>query len=572
MMMKRLLHIVLLAALVLAGSCQKELPNDPKPNRMPSTRLWLSSADTLNETSSRLHAHWYGEDPDGYVKGFLIAVPESASTVAAAYPDTFTYAWTTRNDSIIPLPLLKQRSLFTMVARAVDNTFAEDASLAEGTPVRLVPQPYADLNGNGMYDGGDRALPTLAGAVDRTSAQQLLPIKNTPPTVFFAVNALDSTTVQQPDTTYTVATFSWYANDIDGNNTIASFRIALNDTTSPSRWLTLSSSSTTVTLIVSRTASDAAGAETPAEVYTGTYPTMQYRGTVPGLKLNAANELFLQARDVAGEYSPAVKMPSAPSRKWYVKRPSAKMLFVLDYGVTNNTEKNAVVPYYRKVFASPLIAGGTLAQFDVLDIVNSQPAFLNPALIRTLQLYPLVLWVTNRTPSILPAQVGLFNYTQSGGKVIFSTTFQTAVTYAELKALNDFSPIDSTTSDTTYFQNNNVPPTNADRSISKNVKVLSVAAGYPDLVVDSLNVSGATVSSQTVNMRRIYKRTDSRYIYRIDSSRVSPPRYIGAPDIACIDNDRRFVLFALPLHILNGKPGSLPLFFKQVIENEFGLN
>lgn len=571
-MKKILFNSILVLIVLVIGSCEKDLPNQPKPNQPPTTRLWLASPDTLRETSSRLSAYWYGEDPDGYVKGFLIAVAESTSASSVAFPDTFSYIWTTRNDSIIALPLLKQRSLFTIIARSVDNTFKEHAAVHEGSVVRLMPQPYVDNNVNGIYDVSDVLLSSLFSSIDKKSAKQLLPIRNTPPNVFFAVNPIDSTIIQQPDTTFTVATFSWYGQDVDGNNTISGYRIALNDTSSSSRWLNLTNSATTITLMVPRTASDPVSGDVEADVYTGTYPTLQFRGKVPGLRLNNDNVLILQARDVAGEYSTATKMPSTTTRKWYVKKPQSRMLFVLDYGVTNNTEKNAVVPYYRNILSNNSILAGSLKQFDVLDIVNSQPSFLNPALIKTLQLYTVVIWATNRFPSIVPSQIGLFNYTQSGGKVIFTTTFASAISYAELKALNDFAPIDSTTSDTTYVPGY-IPLTNADRSLLARTSVTSLISGYPPLTVDTVGItSPSQVSSHGVNMRRIYKRTDSKYIYRLDSSRSTPPRYIGSPDIACIDNDKKFLLFALPLHLLNGNPKNLPLFFKHVIENEFGLN
>ncbi|MBI2428364.1 MAG: hypothetical protein HYV29_06135, partial [Ignavibacteriales bacterium] len=130
-------HIALVGFGLIIGSCQKDLPNQPRPNQLPSTRLWLTSSDTLNETSSRQHAYWYGEDPDGYISGFLFTTPETLKTSVVAFPDTFTYSWTTKTDSIIALPLLKQRSLFTIIVRAVDNTFKESSLLPEAAVVRL---------------------------------------------------------------------------------------------------------------------------------------------------------------------------------------------------------------------------------------------------------------------------------------------------------------------------------------------------------------------------------------------------------------------------------------------------
>ena len=578
-MRKKLLYSYVVLLTFFSLSCQKNLPNQPRANQFPATRMWIVADTTLHETQSRQHVHWYGEDPDGFVTGYLITFENVAVTNGRLpEPDTLTYTWTTLNDSILALPLLQAHDNFTIVIRAVDNQFKPNG-LPEGSQIRFVPQPYWDKNANGTFDAGDVPLPTLPLAADPKGAIQIFPLRNTRPVVYFKGDpaAADTTfPIQQPDTTYTVATFSWLGQDVDGNNTITSYRIALNDTSSPSRWLTLSSAVTSVTLAVSRSASDAAGSEVPVDVYSGTYPAMQLRGTVPGLRLDNTNRLYLEARDIAGEYSDAKRLPDstalAPNKKWFVKRPTPnqKMLLVLDYGSVFNTEKNSVIPYYRTILSDNSILRGSLASFDFLDIAINQPPNLNPALIKTLQLYDVVLWVTQKFPSYDPARIGLFNYSQGGGKVIFTTTFATALSYSDLRALNDFAPLDSTTSDAVNA--NNTPPTYSDLRVNVRTKLLSLASGYPDLAVDTVTVFGSLTSAQTYNMRRIYRRTDAHYIYRLDSSRVTPPRYLGSPEIACIDNNRTFVLIALPLHILNGNPKNLPAFFHQVIENEFGLH
>ncbi len=584
--MKRVyIHIVLVTFGLLWGSCQKELPNQPKTNQAPSTRLWLSSTEILNETSSRQHAYWYGEDPDGYVKGFLIATPESLAASVVAFPDTFTYAWTTKNDSIIPLPLLKQRSLFTIVARAVDNTFGESTLLPEGAVIRLSPQPYWDVNVNKVYDGGDVTLPTLFGAIDKKSAAQLLPIRNTPPKVFFAVNALDSSTVQQPDSTFTVATFSWYGTDVDGDNTISSFKIALNDSGPQKRWFSVSGSVKMVTLIAPRSATDNATGEVEADVYTGTFPSMQFRGKIAGLKLDAENVLYLQARDVAGDSSTTITMPSNPAvKKWFVKKPKSRMLVVSDY---IQTPAGPILNSYRNLLEQGLPGKGFSA-FDVLDIgagLSSSdkanqfiipkygslvPAAMNPAFIHTLKLFDLVMWVSDLSPSYVPAQIGLFNYTLTGGKVIFTTGFPAnylAIIPTAIRTMNDFAPIDSVTTDTVSTTSVH---TNADTRMPRATRVLSLDPAYPELAFDS------SVAIHSVNMRRIYKRADARYLYEIDSSKFyytnNTFRYQGTPEIATIDANRSIVFVAVPLHLLNGRTKNLHLFFKQVIENEFGFN
>lgn len=575
-------HISLLCFGLIVWSCQKDLPNQPKPNQLPSTRLWLTSSDTLNETSSRQHAYWYGEDPDGYISGFLFTTPETLKTSVVAFPDTFNYSWTTKTDSVIALPLLKQRSLFTIIVRAVDNTFKESSLLPEGAVVRLVPQPYWDKNVNGMFDAGDIALTSLLSSIDSKSANQLLPIRNTPPRVFFSVNPIDSSTYQQPETTFTVATFSWYATDIDGDQTISGFRIALNDTGTADRWFTVNNSVKLVTLMVPRSASDSATTDVHADVYTGTFPNMQFRGKIPGLKLNAANVLYLQAKDVAGEYSPTMTMPSTPAtRRWYVKKPKSRMLFVSDYNQSDRVAAQAMLSQTLE----QALPGKSFSNFDLLDVgfgltsAEKQnqlvlqkygsyvPVNMNPQLIQTLKLYDVVLWFSDLYPSYLPAQIGLFNYTLTGGKVIFSTTFPANVVFAELRALNDFAPIDSVSTDA---NSSTTVHTNADNRMPQRTKVLPLVSGYPELAFDT------TTSIHNFNWRRIYKRTDAQYIYRLDSSKFYNTggqfRYAGTPEIACIDNNKRFLLFALPIHRVNGGQFNLAPFFKHVIQNEFGLN
>ncbi len=581
-MKKFLQNIIFVIAGLVIGSCQKDLPNQPKPNQLPSTRLWLSSSVMLNETSSRQHAYWYGEDPDGYVKGFLIATPESVATVTVAFPDTFTYSWTTRNDSIISLPLIKARSLFTIVARAVDNTFKENSSLPEGAIIRLTPQPYWDKNTNGTFDAGDLSLSSLTSSIDTKSAAQLLPIRNTPPRVFYSVNPIDSATIQQPDTTFTVATFSWYGTDVDGDNTISAFKIALNDSGPNKRWFSISGAVKLVTLITPRSVTNGATGEVDTDVYTGTFPSMQFRGKISGLKLDANNVLYLQARDVAGDSSSTITMPSTPAtKKWYVKKPKSKMLVVTDY---NQSDRITALNTYSAAIDSAL-PGKDYSKFDIFDVglglssidkqnqlVNQKygslvPNNMNPALIHTLKLYDVVLWMSDLYPSYLPAQIGLFNYSLTGGKVIFTTTFAANVVFAEIRALNDFAPIDSVSTDA---NSSTTLHTNADGRMPVRTKVLSLSTDFPELAFDT--ITSGTI--HTFNWRRIYKRTDAQYIYQLDSSKFysTPFRYAGKPDIGVINNDKNFVLIALPLHKLNGGNKNLPAFFKRVMVNEFGLN
>jgi len=595
MMNKSFLLFFLSLFLVLIGSCKKELPNESKNNQPPSTRLWIFSETELRETISRQHVRFYGEDPDGFISGFLVAVVEDSLSLFTQIPvpDTLTYSWTTENDSIIALPLFTKRDKFVIIVRAVDNRFSA-LLLQNHAVVKGFPNPYWDKDNNGVFSNGDVYLENLAQAADPGGAIQRFPIVNTPPRVQFAQTPGDNpVTIEQPETTFTATTFAWVGSDNDGNQTLKSYRLALNDTTDPSNWLELQSPAATkvlkpneadtvkITFYVKRQDSDNAGSTVDAEIYTGLFGNMQFRGKIKNLKLDAENVLYLQVQDIAGDFSAPARMPSSASTKWFVKKPKSRMLVVGDYSLTSSN-RAWIMNYYRTIFANPSILNGQLQNFDEFGFDRAKSTnytyFLNPAFIKTLQLYDVVLWFTDVSPNINAAQIGLFYYTNilnternTYGRTIFTTQYQISPTYDELRKYNDFAPLDSTSTEG-RFGYNRLPV--KDQTTNVNTRIVPIAAGYPTLYSDSVTTGGIVLTStgqHTAFYKKLYKRTDSQYIYKIDSSRTHPPSYEGQLEIGIIDNQKRFVMVGLPLHLLNGWEHNLPLFFKKVIEDEFGL-
>lgn len=141
MMNNRLVNIILLSVALIALSCQKDLPNQPKGNQLPSTRLWITSETNLRETVSRQHVYFYGEDADGYISGFLLATGKfNPMLTQLPTPDTLTYSWTTKSDSVIALPLLTKRDSFTVIVRAVDNHFSA-STVPLGAIIKGFPKP-----------------------------------------------------------------------------------------------------------------------------------------------------------------------------------------------------------------------------------------------------------------------------------------------------------------------------------------------------------------------------------------------------------------------------------------------
>ena len=117
-----------------------------------------------------------------------------------------------------------------------------------------------------------------------------------------------------------------------------------------------------VTLVVPRLRSDAAGADVEADVYAGPFVGRQYLGRLPGLRLDAYNTLYVEARDVAGEYSRPAVLPAGTDR-WFVRRPRGRLLLVSDY--VNSDSTFALTSYLSALQA---VSGGVFSTVDILNL------------------------------------------------------------------------------------------------------------------------------------------------------------------------------------------------------------
>jgi len=577
---RKLTYAAVIFLLCMSLSCREHLVDAPPGNSLPKTSLWLYPGGELRAGVTREHLHWWGEDPDGVVRGYLFGyrVVQSSVTVPAS-PDTMRYTWTNATDTLILFPLDTAFLRFAVTVRAVDNGFT---GLPEHAAVRIAPFPYLDANDNGVFDAGDIRLDALAGAMDPSGSTLTFPIVNTPPAVSFVPNPIDATIpLKQPDTTYTVATFSWTGSDPDGNNTLRSYRIALNDSTFSVNTLPLGLRDTLITLVVPRLRSDAApagpGAQVVADVYSGSFLGRRLIGQIPGLRLDALNIFYVQSKDVAGAYSPAITMPSG-ANTWFVRRPQGRLLIVNDY---INSDGPLALSTYQRSLAN--IPGGAFANVDMLNIGAGllaadknygkpgplTPPFVDPALIQTFLLYDYIFWYTDQYPTLGTAQLSLFTYMQNGGKVLFSTTFQSGLD--PRAAFKDFAPIDSIDSSPLPAPTH---PSISDNRIPVNYRLYPDSTGggtiYPRLAF----ILNGGAPYHIVFMRPIYKRSDARYLYHLQPDTANtPPRYIGMPNLAAVDGQRTIVFVGLPLHLLDnttyGNPDGLQAFFNQVFLHEF---
>ena len=308
--------------LVIMG-CDKDIADNPVANKQPKTFLWLYPDSTLSQGNSKQRIRWWGEDPDGVVKGYLFSsgkLLDSTGNISS----TISWRWRVTNDSLVAFPLLVKQDTFQVIVRAVDNTFQTE--LPDQAMIQLGNSPYWDKNENGIFDGEDIALSTLPGSYDTKGASLGLTVLNQAPKIEFAQDPNNpSAVMQQPETTFTAATFAWVGSDADGDQTITSYELALNDTTDPSRVPIVSGNVRLVSLVVPRSRSNGVVGEVDADVYKGTFQTSFANiGLLQHLKLDSLNVFYVRARDIAGDVSSFIQLPGkTSSRRPCRARPSA---------------------------------------------------------------------------------------------------------------------------------------------------------------------------------------------------------------------------------------------------------
>ncbi len=489
--MRILIFTVAVAALLSACT---EAPNDPRGNLPPETYLSLSPEGELRTTTSRQHIHWWGDDPDGFVAGYLISF------------DNVQWTFTAKNDSVFALSLSGSDTTYSFYVRAVDDqgNGVWDADGPHGA------EPYVDANGNGSFDEGEPF--TDLGLADPTPADLRYPIQNSPPVVRFSQGS------DVPEITFTVATFSWFGTDLDGDETIREYQYALNDTLDPSAWKSLPRSTTFITLHAK-----------------------------DGLR-EGSNAFYLRAVDIAGARSRIIRMPDT-SRSWYVREPKTELLIVDDYGPTD-----ASATFYASIIDT--LFGGKFAGADAFDIKTGAsstsrgkylPPYTNPTFIETLKLFKYVLWYTDNDPTIDVAQVALPEYQRSGGKIFYTAAFPESAIDPR-GGITDYAPIDSLSPEPIRF----VPSGTLAEAASE-------SPGYPTLVRDSQGVPVAFI-------RDMYRKINARNLYRFQES----TRWPGQPVVAVRSGDSRFILFGIPLHRFDGG-GTVGELIHLIFRNEFGV-
>ena len=348
------------------------------------------------------------------------------------------------------------------------------------------------------------------GISDPTPATNLYPVFNSPPSVSFNQGT------EIPDTTFPIASFAWTGTDPDGNNTIKYYHWALNDTNS---WHRISGLTNLLTLRQDS-----------------------------GIAVNSNNVLYLKAEDIAGKFSPVVKMPDS-NRTWYVREKIGNILLINDYYRTAPTDVQQAITFYEGALDTQ-----GFNQFSKLDIKVANganiPKIINPMFIETLKLFQSVIWFANRgnasndNANFELAQQSLPFYVATGGKVFFSTGFPNVIESQGL--IINFAPVDSMTS----YQVTNITLQTPTIVIDNNYPLLESGSPGPDRV------------------RGIRNMPSAHLIYKLP---FNPP-YDTANITVCIKDasvNSKVLFMSVPLNRMNFN-GNGTIFIRKILREFFG--
>ncbi len=537
----------MIAAALAAGvlgfpwhGCTDSVGGAPTANAPPRTFIWT---DTLNLVqTSQVTIYWWGDDPDGFVKGYLVSVAGSP------------WAWTTSQESTFSVTLGGVDSIlaaFRVSAVDAAGNGRWDPTVTAGG-INFGAEPYVDRDSNGVYTPGEFYVDL--GAIDPTPAFLNVAVKNSPPKVGFVQN----TTI--PSTTLPVATFLISGTDVDGDETIARYFIALNDT-SAGNWVEIPGSVTLLTL--SGDLSNPAATTVNAQAFSGTGLT-DLAVTVPNMRLNANNVLWIYGQDLAGAKSSVSRMPDT-TKTWFVKKPAGRRKLLLIDDFSGGSPNPDVV--YGSALQTALDGSGTsFGDYDVVDLQTSPiPAPLHiPMLLGTMRQYPMVFWYA-RIANLSYAQNTLPSYLNGGGKVLMTTGFQNFVDPLGLAL--DFAPIDSLVTQYTDSAGN-ARSGYISRVYANSVVNSADTVRYPRMVFSQTAIFGFYAVVPTLG--------DS-VIYRLDLPK-NPPNtqelWIGTPAVGVRSQKGDIIFLTFPLHLMDTVHpqgfNRLVRLFERVLRDDFG--
>lgn len=228
---------------VLISGCETGISGTSNENQPPTTFLTVKEINRSDEgrLSSQINISWWGDDPDGYIEGYEIAINDTTEG---------NWIYTERTDSLFVLPITEGQDVDDVLfkVRSIDNE----------------------------------------GLKDPNGARVVFPIKNSKPTVQIVP------TESAPDTTYSIASFGWVIGDPDGFVNIDRTEIAFNDSNGVWTEIPFEDEEVFISLEIESSSAD---------IFLGR--SLRNTGiTINGINENESNIFYVRTIDEAGASSP----------------------------------------------------------------------------------------------------------------------------------------------------------------------------------------------------------------------------------------------------------------------------
>jgi hypothetical protein len=506
--------------MIIFVSCD-EKSNEPVENQAPDTFMFLypDSGITISQQKSRLNVHWWSDDPDGLVIGYYFQW-EGLET---------GWNFTTKNDSIFSLPIGTVDTNFTFRVMAVDNSgnqTYDNNVMWQG--IDIGPEPFIDKNNDGVYSAGEKYYDI--GAIDPTPAEQNFPIRNSTPEIRW--NDLSVL----PASSFPVITVGWNVSDLDGDESVVSINISLNDTTS---FVSLDGN----VRLVSLRSQNIFSAQPTMQILINGSETNIVPDELQNLLPDAENRIYVQAVDISGSKSPFMPLPDT-SQTWFVRKPKGKFIIVDDYKISDGAAS-----FYNDLFDN--VQGGVLTnKYDVLDLANSVLPYENVTFLETLKLFDYIFWYSDDSPNLGLINIVSQKYIDQGGKIAYSMTIRDSSSsfVVDLQTIQNFLPI---------------------IELGQKKPLNFLFPGADILKSDQSSAYTNLRTSTTIGFVRTFIPNSliANEVYDLSSSQLN----VDNINIAFIDKGKSLFFIGLPLHHCDAFAGTVESLLDKILFEEFGL-
>lgn len=492
----RKLLLVIFASISLL-SCTKE--DDLILNTQPITSIFLEKIDRsgAERLNTIVTVHWSGEDKDGYVIGYEISFDSLNWSFTKEQDSTFRFSINSNSDT----------ADIKLYVRAIDN----------------------DNN------------------KDQSPAYLRIPIKNTLPTIAFDQKMIKG------DSVFSVFSLLWTANDLDGNETLDSIYIRVNN----SEWYAIAKNFNFASFVPVNAETDGS---TEAIVYGG-INAINLNKRIKGLVVGSQNKIYIKVKDQSGAES------ALDSMNTFVLRKKTSDLLVLD-AFNIATTPNADVVYKQAITE----AYGAADYYDFYRLNKSYiPKYWNPTFRLMLNLYDKVFIYSDNSQSatiggmILEDAASSFqNYLNNNGKIFIATDIANNAApnnFDKNSTLYQYTPVDSFQ---TFYAANQKATLPVDSLLIPNA---TNAIGYPTLKVSTF--------SDAVDPFFIKQSALPLYTGQIRKTNGVIATRILAGKSTNFNNQTNMVFFSTDLYKLagdsdsNGQADELKKLFQQVLNVEF---